>query len=81
MYTDPKVINEHELRTMVGDIDEAKVVEILKFNPTVADVEEAVLWAGGEGDILGKKGHPLTGIAAQVFDVLIADEDELSERR
>jgi len=81
MQTQPKAASGSELRSIVGNIDEAKIIEILKLNPTVADLEEAALWAGGEGDTLGKEGHPLTGTAAQVFDILIADEDELSERR
>ncbi len=81
MQARQKIASEHELRSIVGDIDETKIVEIIKLNPTVADLEEAAIWAGGNGDTLGKTGHPLTGIAAQVFDILIVDEEETSNER
>jgi hypothetical protein len=60
----------------VRDVDERKVLEILALYPTVAEIEQAALWAAGDGDVLAKSGHPLSGIAAQVFDILTADEEE-----
>ncbi len=72
----PRTIRADELKSIVGDIDEAKVIEILKLNPTVAELEEAAVWAAGDGDVLDKEGRPLTGIAAQIFDILTADEEE-----
>jgi hypothetical protein len=68
--------SREDLLRIVGDIDERKVLEILALRPTVAGIEEAAAWATGAGDVLGKSGHPLTGIPAQIFDILVADEDE-----
>ncbi len=65
-----------DLRRIVGDIDERKALEILALRPTLAEVEEAAAWAAGDGDILAKSGRPLTGIAAEVFEILTADEEE-----
>jgi hypothetical protein len=65
-----------DLRRLFGDIDERKVLDILALNPTTADVEEAAQWAAGDGDILDKSGHPLSGIAAQICEIVTADEDE-----
>jgi hypothetical protein len=65
-----------ELRAILGDLDDAKVLEILDLNPTVLELEEAAVWSGGDGDILGKEGRPLTGITAQVFEILTRDEQE-----
>lgn len=76
MQTRSTAVNTRELRSIVGDIDEAKIIEILKLNPSVTDLEEAVIWAGGDGDTLGKQGHPLVGTVAQIFEILTADDDE-----
>ena len=76
MQTRSTAVNTRELRSIVGDIDEAKIIEILKLNPSVTDLEEAVIWDGGDGDTLGKQGHPLVRTAAQIFEILTADDDE-----
>jgi hypothetical protein len=61
---------------LVGDVDERKVLDILALRPTVAEIEQAALWAAGDGDVLAKRGHSLTGTAAEVLDILTADEEE-----
>jgi hypothetical protein len=71
-----KAISEHELKTIVGNIDEGKIVEILKLQPTLEELEEAVVWASGDGDVLAKKGRPLTGKVSDIVEILTADEDE-----
>ena len=61
---------------ITGDVDEHKVLDILALNPTVEEVEEAALWATGDGDILGRTGRPLAGIVADIYEILTADEEE-----
>lgn len=63
-----------DLRAILGELDEAKVMEILALRPTIADLEEAAVWSVGNGDILGKQGKPLTGVAARVCDIVMRDE-------
>jgi hypothetical protein len=65
-----------DLRGLFGDIDERKVLDIMALNPATADVEEAALWVIGDGDVLGKLGHPLSGIAAEVLEILTADDED-----
>ena len=65
-----------DLLRIVGDIDEREALEILALNPTIAEIEEAAVWAVGDGDVLAKTGRPLTGIAAEIFEILTADEEE-----
>jgi len=65
-----------ELRAILGELDDAKVLEILNLSPTVLELEEAVVWGRGDGDVLGKEGRPLTGIAAQVLEILTRNEQE-----
>jgi hypothetical protein len=71
------IISHDELLRVVGDVDESKLLAILALRPTIAEVEEAATWATGSGDMLGKTGHPLTGVVAQVFEILTADDEEL----
>jgi hypothetical protein len=65
-----------DLLRLFGDVDGRKALDILALHPTVAEVEEAALWAAGDGDVLAKGGHPLHGTAAEFFDILTADEEE-----
>ena len=65
-----------DLLHLFGEIDERKLLDILALRPTFAEIEEASLWATGDGDVLAKDGHPLSGTAAEVVNILIADEEE-----
>jgi len=64
-----------DIKRILGDIEEWKVSEILALKPTLAMVEEAAVWANGDGDVLSKSGHPLTGVIAQIVDILTAEEE------
>jgi hypothetical protein len=74
--TPQTAINADQLRSIVGDIEDAKFIEILELRPTLAEVEQAAIWAAGDGDILGKEGRPLTGKIAQIVEILTAEEEE-----
>ena len=74
--THPATVSRDELTRILGEIDDAKAIEILALKPTLAEIEEAAIWATGNGDVLGKAGRPLTGIAAEIFEILTADEEE-----
>ncbi|MDE2464082.1 MAG: hypothetical protein KGO02_10255 [Alphaproteobacteria bacterium] len=74
------MITKAELVHLVGDIDDAPLMDILALSPSVAEVEEAVLWAEGEGDVLARSGHSLTGKAAIIYEILTADLEEDSPR-
>jgi hypothetical protein len=72
----PAMATRDDLLRLAGDVDERKVLDILALRPTVAEIEQAALWAAGDGDVLAKGGHPLIGTAAEVLDILTADEEE-----
>ncbi|HML13528.1 MAG TPA: hypothetical protein VK456_09500 [Xanthobacteraceae bacterium] len=65
-----------DVRRTLGDVDDVKVVEILALTPSVIELEEAAMWSRGEGEVLGKSGHPLTGIPAAIFEIIAPDEEE-----
>lgn len=62
-----------EVRQLCGDVLDWKVEAILELRPTPGDVIAAAAWAAGEDD-LERAGRPLEGVAAQVYDVLRADD-------
>jgi hypothetical protein len=70
------MISKDALRAIVGDLDDAKIVEILNLQPTLAELEEAAVWASGDGDVLGKQGRPMTETVSALVDILTADEEE-----
>jgi hypothetical protein len=69
-------VRAEELKAIVGDIDDARVMEILALHPTVAELEQAAMWVAGSGDNLAEAGRPLSGIVADIVDILLPAEDE-----
>lgn len=78
VVSDPQhvAISQDELRRILGDLDEDKIIEILGLRPSIADLEEAAVWATGDGDVLARSGRPLAGIVARIVDILATEEDE-----
>jgi hypothetical protein len=71
---------KHEFATsddvarILGNLDETKMLPILELRPTIADVEEASVWLGGDRDVFGPV--PLKGVASRIVTILTADEEE-----
>lgn len=63
-----------DIRHLCGDIIDWKLGAILSLKPSYADVEAAVAWARGGADF-GDEPHALEGLPAQVYDLLMSDED------
>jgi hypothetical protein len=70
-----------DLRELIGDIDEMAAAAIIATGATRAELEQAVFYARGYGDVVNRSGHPLVGAAAQTYEILIADEDDEDSRR
>lgn len=66
-----------DVKRIAGDIDDPKVLEILDLEPTIVELEEAVVGATGDVDILGKEGHQLSAVAYQIVEILTAGEEKL----
>jgi len=64
-----------------GDVADWKVVAILATGASLEEIETAVAWDAGEDDVMGEERRPLDGAAAEVYDILIADEDFGDEDR
>lgn len=65
-----------DAKRLLGDADDSKIAEVLAVQPTIWELEEAAIWHRGDGDVLGKKGYPLSGKAAQIFEILSADDED-----
>ena len=63
-----------DIKRILGDIEEHKIVEILALRPRVADVEQAALWKAGQDDVVGRP--TLKGRAAAIYDIFSVDEEE-----
>lgn len=72
-------ITAREIRALCGDVLDWKVAAIEALRPTSGDIATAVGWSQGM-DELGARGRPLEGLAAQVYEILKADEDYGEER-
>jgi hypothetical protein len=64
-----------DVARILGNLDETKMLSILALRPTIADVEEASIWLGGDRDVFGP-GEPLKGIASRIVTILTAEEEE-----
>jgi len=68
-----------DVRSILGGLDETKMQPILALQPTLADVEEASIWLGGDADVFGA-AEPLGATASEIVTILTADEDEEPRR-
>ena len=68
------LMSSDEIRELAGPVADHTIVAILETGASIADLEVAVVYARGEGDYVDRAGHPLSGKAAQVSDILAKDE-------
>ncbi len=73
-------VTREQVIDVLGDIDDAKIADIIATGATYEDLEEAAVWAAGEDDVMGKLRRPLVGVAARVHEILTADEEYEEER-
>jgi hypothetical protein len=70
----PKLAAPNDVRHILGDLDESKILSILALRPTVAHLEEAVTWLSGDRDVF--EPRPLKDIASQIVSILTENEEE-----
>ena len=64
-----------DVRRIIGDVDDDKLLEIMALRPSILDVEEAALWIAGDADIFGP-GQPLKLKAGDIVAIITAEEEE-----
>ena len=64
-----------DITSILGNIDQAKLIEIISLQPTIADVEQASMWLSGDTDIYGAV-PPVKGKVSHIVTILTEDEEE-----
>lgn len=73
-------LSAEEIRRIVGDISDARVLAILDLEVSRDELEQAVAWAEGQSDVLGELEQPLSGVIGEVHEILTAGEDWEEDR-
>lgn len=73
---DVEIISEGALRATVGNIDDSAVIAILNLQPSLAELEEAMVWASGDGDVLARTGRPMTAKVTKIVEILSSEDEE-----
>lgn len=58
---------------LVGDVEDATLAAIEATRATYAQIGEAVKWATGDAEQLGKAGRTLSAPAEAVYNILLTD--------
>jgi predicted phosphoribosyltransferase len=69
-------VNAQDVRSVVGDVDDTKVTEILTLAPTPEELADAAMWVTGNGDLRAREGHKLQGKTARIVSILTADQED-----
>lgn len=69
------MLDHDELRRLCGDIPEWKLAALARTGASREDIEAAVVWAEGQSDVMGEERVPASGQIAQVYEILMADEE------
>lgn len=65
---------------IAGEVSDAKAVAIIASGANRDELEQAVAWASREDDVMGEQRRALTGIVAELYEILTADEADEDER-
>jgi hypothetical protein len=65
-----------DVRKILGDLDAAKITDILALKPSLADLECVATCMAGDHDVLAKSGHHVPVTAAQIIELLAEAEEE-----
>ena len=66
-----------DVRKILGDLDDAKIVEILNLKPSLADLDDVAVCMAGDHDVLAKSGHHVPVTAARIVELLADEKPEL----
>ena len=77
--SDTALASAEDIRAILGALNESDLLEIGHLQPTIRDLEEAATWLSGDRDIFGA-GKPLSGVVAEIVDVLTSDDEDEAQR-
>ena len=72
---DAPVATYADIKSILGDIGSEKLLAILSLRPTIAEVEEALIWLSGDSDVFGAI-EPVKGNTSHIITILTTEEEE-----
>ncbi len=75
--TDPAPLSAEEIREIVGRLSDDRIAAIQATKATAAEVLEAFTWLSSDEYIAARHQPPLTGVVAEVYDILKPDLPEV----
>jgi len=72
MDTKPSI--HSEILRLFGKLEDHNVRKIIGLEPSLDDLEVTAAYLAGMDDVMGKEGHPLTGLTAVIFDIVSRDQ-------
>jgi len=69
-----KPVTHEDILRMFGPVDDHRAVEILGLNPSWKELEVTMAYLADMSDVMGEERQPLTGCAAEIYDIVTRDE-------
>jgi hypothetical protein len=73
-------VTHEEITEIVGQLDDARITQIIATGASAAEVTEAFGWLARNGEMGEELRHSLTGKVARVYEILKRDEPPGPER-
>ncbi len=77
----PVPVSHETLLELVPDIEDSQAAAIVATGASIREIEEAIGWASGQSGVMGDLRRPLSATVAAVYDILIADREQIEEER
>jgi hypothetical protein len=74
----PRIMRD-EVIGLFGELTDQQIVDIIESGATLADLEIAAAYAAQEDDVMGEERRPLSGAAAEVYEIVMRDEEHSEE--
>jgi hypothetical protein len=75
MIPTPEPLTREDIWHICGDLPDWKVARIEASGASSEELMVALAWAQGEDEVDTADHHPLTGRAAYLYEVLVAEEE------
>ena len=73
-----------DIQRILGKIDDHRVTEIIDLDPSLEELEVAMAYLADMTDVMGEERQPLSGIAAEIYEIVIrgepSGEEEFGQR-
>jgi len=74
-----RTLTRSDVARALGDEEDTAIAAIMALGPTYGEFHTALAWALGESDVMGEERNALDGKAAQIYEILAADEVSLAD--